>query len=47
MSADQLFHAASKTLETDNAWRFLQGFAKFVAEPGKEKQLEAFAGFKR
>ena len=47
MSADQLFHAASETLEADNAWRFLQGFAKFVAEPGEKKQLEAFAGFKR
>jgi hypothetical protein len=47
MGADQLFHAASETLEADDAWRFLQGFAQFVAEPGEKKQLEAFAGFKR
>ena len=47
MGADQLFHAASETLEADDAWRFLQGFAQFVAKPKEKKQLEAFPGFKR
>src|SRR5690242_14958820 len=43
--ARQLFDTTPQSGEADDLWRLIELLTQFVAQPGKEGQLESLAGF--